>query len=159
MGEWLGLLKRLEPSRAVFCHNDLLLKNIVWNEDLGTPSLLQFRPGWRRVGTAGRADFIDYEYAGFNFRAFDIGDHFTEYAGTFPPLSLQQESTREALGGVEEIDFSLQPDEAYMRAWLGDYAKAVEGLGGPRPDEERLLRAVQVSSAVASLPCPPLELE
>jgi thiamine kinase-like enzyme len=26
--------------------------------------------------------FIDYEYAGYNYRAFDIADHFCEFAGS-----------------------------------------------------------------------------
>lgn len=25
--------------------------------------------------------FIDYEYAGYNYQAFDIGNHFNEFAG------------------------------------------------------------------------------
>lgn len=29
----------------------------------------------------GRVRFIDYEYAGYNYQAFDIGNHFNEFAG------------------------------------------------------------------------------
>lgn len=29
----------------------------------------------------GRVCFIDYEYAGYNYQAFDIGNHFNEFAG------------------------------------------------------------------------------
>lgn len=47
--------------KAVFCHNDLLLGNVINHE--------------------GRVTFIDYEYAGCNYQAFDIGNHFTEFSG------------------------------------------------------------------------------
>ncbi len=30
---------------------------------------------------AGNIKFIDYEYAGYNYQAFDIGNHFNEFAG------------------------------------------------------------------------------
>lgn len=31
----------------------------------------------------GIVKFIDYEYADFNYQAYDIGNHFNEFAGTF----------------------------------------------------------------------------
>jgi len=46
-----------------FCHNDLLALNVLYND------------------LDGSIHFIDYEYCGYNFRAFDIGNHFDEYAG------------------------------------------------------------------------------
>lgn len=48
-------------SPVVFCHNDLLSANI--------------------IDTGKDAMFIDYEYGAQNFRGFDIGNHFNEYAG------------------------------------------------------------------------------
>lgn len=33
-------------------------------------------------------NFIDYEYADYNFQAFDIGDHFCEYAGKTTTFSI-----------------------------------------------------------------------
>lgn len=50
-------------SPVVFCHNDLLLGNVIYEK------------------ASDRITFIDYEYAGHNFQAFDIGNHFTEFAG------------------------------------------------------------------------------
>ncbi|CAF3260125.1 unnamed protein product [Rotaria socialis] len=47
----------------VLCHNDLLVKNIIYNEKTATVS------------------FIDFEYAHFNYALFDIANHFVEYAG------------------------------------------------------------------------------
>ncbi|XP_073889851.1 ethanolamine kinase 2 isoform X10 [Macaca fascicularis] len=56
-------LSQLE-SPVVFCHNDLLCKNIIYDS------------------IKGHVRFIDYEYAGYNYQAFDIGNHFNEFAGT-----------------------------------------------------------------------------
>ncbi|XP_060579167.1 ethanolamine kinase 1-like [Ruditapes philippinarum] len=50
-------------SPVVFCHNDLLLKNIIYNEEKGC------------------VYFIDHEYAMFNYEHFELGNHFCEYAG------------------------------------------------------------------------------
>lgn len=52
------------PSPVVFAHNDLLLGNILYDEQSETNVI-----------------FIDYEYADYNFQAFDIGNHFAEFAG------------------------------------------------------------------------------
>ncbi|CAF4605762.1 unnamed protein product, partial [Rotaria sp. Silwood2] len=47
----------------VYCHNDLLVKNIIYNEKTETIS------------------FIDFEYTHLNYYLFDIANHFVEYAG------------------------------------------------------------------------------
>lgn len=47
------------------CHNDLLLANVILD------------PSHSHVV------FIDYEYAGLNYQAFDIGNHFAEFAGLY----------------------------------------------------------------------------
>lgn len=52
------------PSPTVFCHNDLLAGNIlVRGED------------------ESEVVFVDVEYAGYNPRGFDIGNHFCEFSG------------------------------------------------------------------------------
>ncbi|KAJ2887370.1 hypothetical protein FB639_001373 [Coemansia asiatica] len=56
------LLLKVE-SPAVFSHNDLLSGNIIMSE------------------TKDKVSFIDYEYATYNYRGFDIANHFNEYAG------------------------------------------------------------------------------
>lgn len=50
-------------SPVVFCHNDLLVKNIVYQE------------------TEDKVIFIDFEYADNNYQALDIGNHFCEFGG------------------------------------------------------------------------------
>lgn len=50
-------------SPIVFCHNDLLLANVIYSEEKHSVT------------------FIDYEYANYNYQAFDIANHFAEFAG------------------------------------------------------------------------------
>ncbi|PSS20919.1 Ethanolamine kinase [Actinidia chinensis var. chinensis] len=48
---------------VVFAHNDLLSGNLMHNEE------------------DEKLYFIDFEYGSYNYRGFDIGNHFNEYAG------------------------------------------------------------------------------
>lgn len=52
-------------SPIVLAHNDLLLGNILYNP--------------KRESVV----FIDYEYTAFNYQAFDIANHFAEFAGNY----------------------------------------------------------------------------
>eukprot|EP00775_Hariotina_reticulata_P008598 gene8598-8780_t len=63
----------LTNSPIIFGHNDLLSGNIL---------ILQ-QPGFdpRHPDLKGPLCFIDYEYGSYTYRGFDIGNHFTEYAG------------------------------------------------------------------------------
>lgn len=79
-------------SPIVLCHNDLLCKNIIYNE------------------TEEHVRFIDYEYAGYNYQAFDIGNHFNEFAG------------------VNEVDYSLYPSRDTQLQWLRHYLQAYKQL-------------------------------
>ncbi|KAF9152550.1 hypothetical protein BG015_005107 [Linnemannia schmuckeri] len=55
------LLKLNSP--VVFCHNDLLYGNLIYNKEKDD------------------AFFIDYEYGSYSFRGFDIANHFNEMCG------------------------------------------------------------------------------
>ncbi|PVD18397.1 hypothetical protein C0Q70_20946 [Pomacea canaliculata] len=79
-----GQLQSLDMP-VVFCHNDLLLKNIIFDAD------------------KGEVNFIDYEYAFLNHQAYDIGNHFCEYAG------------------VETVNYDNYPDRDYQLLWLQRY--------------------------------------
>ncbi|KAI8914290.1 kinase-like domain-containing protein [Gorgonomyces haynaldii] len=61
--ELLVLQEKLEQlnSPVVFCHNDLLSGNIIYDQD--------------------DVHFIDYEYGCYSYRGFDIGNHFCEFGG------------------------------------------------------------------------------
>lgn len=70
-------------SPVVLSHNDLLPGNIIVDEQRGV------------------AQFIDQEYARYNYRGFDIGNHFCEYLGfdnydydRFPSRAVQENFVR-----------------------------------------------------------------
>ena len=111
----VAFLARVLPplgSAVRFCHNDLLLANIVVREESVT--------------------FIDYEYAGFNWRAFDIANHWCEWAG------------------VEGYDDARFPSRETQRAWLRDYLAASEEEAGEAAVES-LLRQVDAFVPAAHL--------
>ena len=56
-------LKSEVNKKLSFCHNDLLLGNVLYDSETGI------------------VNFIDYEYAHMNFAGFDIANHFCEYTG------------------------------------------------------------------------------
>ncbi|XP_050545828.1 ethanolamine kinase 1 [Daktulosphaira vitifoliae] len=76
-------------SPTVFSHNDLLLSNII----------VQRNSSGRPI----KISFIDYEYSMPNCQAFDIANHFIEFAG------------------VQDPDFSLYPGEKMQLDWLRNY--------------------------------------
>lgn len=53
-------LMEKEPIPVAFCHNDILLGNVIHNEE------------------ERKVSFIDFEYAMPNYVTFDIGNHFNE---------------------------------------------------------------------------------
>ncbi|NWS75945.1 EKI2 kinase, partial [Crotophaga sulcirostris] len=79
-------------SPVVLCHNDLLCKNIIYDR------------------TQEHVRFIDYEYTGYNYQAFDIGNHFNEFAG------------------VKEVDYGLYPSKETQLQWLHSYLQAYKQL-------------------------------
>nr|XP_011734565.1 ethanolamine kinase 2-like isoform X2 [Macaca nemestrina] len=79
----------------------------------------------------GHVRFIDYEYAGYNYQAFDIGNHFNEFAG------------------VNEVDYCLYPARETQLQWLRYYLQAQKGMAVTPREVERLY--VQVNKfALAS---------
>ena len=69
---------------VTFCHNDLLSANIIFNPENKDVT------------------FIDYEYGSFNFRSFDIANHFCEFGGF-------------------DCDYSMYPGEQFQREWIREY--------------------------------------
>jgi len=60
--------------------------------------------------------FIDFEYGNWNYRGFDIGNHFCEYAGF-------------------QCDYSLYPSKEQQLEWLKTYLTAYNGCIQPTSKE------------------------
>uniref|UniRef100_A0A914YJS6 ethanolamine kinase n=1 Tax=Panagrolaimus superbus TaxID=310955 RepID=A0A914YJS6_9BILA len=65
--EHLKQLLTALDNPIVFCHNDLLVYNILYDDK------------------KENIHFIDYEYASPNYQLFEIANHFCEYAGVEEP--------------------------------------------------------------------------
>jgi ethanolamine kinase len=88
-------------SPIVFAHNDLLGGNIIVNEETGA------------------IKFIDFEYASTNYQAFDIANHFNEFAGF-------------------EADYSRYPQKEKQYEFYRTYLKEYNGVEPSEQDLERL---------------------
>ncbi|CAN0393256.1 unnamed protein product [Laminaria digitata] len=138
------LRERLEegvPSKTVFCHNDLQNGNIMYK---GKPSAPATSVDALRETAVPNGDttalppcptpsrlvsLIDYEYAGYNPRGYDIGTHFCEWTADY------------ASEKPHELDLERYPlmeeRRRFCRAYLGTFngvpdddvsAEEVEGL-------------------------------
>eukprot|EP00128_Syssomonas_multiformis_P018404 Colp12_sorted_trinity150504_noHs@6209 len=77
-------------SPVVFCHNDLLCKNILIHHE------------------TDNVNFIDYEYGNYSYRGFDIGNHFCEFAGMEEPVDYTRYPSKE---------FQYEWLRQYISAW------------------------------------------
>ena len=98
-GEIKSVVSAIEKLKLplVMSHNDLLLANILYDK------------------SNDKVKFIDYEYSGFNYNCYDIGNHFAEYAG------------------LNEVDYSRYPDKQYQIQWLTYYLEQAYSLEGKDP--------------------------
>ncbi|KAG0003330.1 hypothetical protein BGZ65_001806 [Modicella reniformis] len=88
-------------SPVVFCHNDLLYGNLIYNE------------------SKDDAFFIDYEYGSYSYRAFDIANHFNEWAGF-------------------ECEYENYPNREVQLTWLRSYLEVFNARSTPpSPSSER----------------------
>ena len=69
--------------------------------------------------------FIDFEYASYNPRGFDIGNHFNEYAGMWYLRVRLEVLTNWTLGFGP--DYSLYPKKDKQYAFFESYLKSEKG--------------------------------
>ena len=93
--DYCGYLESLS-FEIVFCHNDLLAGNIILSPDETCVKL------------------IDFEYAGWNWRSFELANHFVEFCdlsleiSQYPPLEFRRSWIREYLGQEATNDKEAQ---------------------------------------------------
>ncbi len=95
--DWLRESVIKPDSKVAFCHNDLLPANIM------------------KHGDTGEIRFIDFEYGGINFIAFDIANHFNEHAG----------GPEKASG---EPDYSMYPSETRQKLFITKYVQTSRSI-------------------------------
>ena len=79
---WLqGVISSCQ-SPIVFCHNDTLIANFIYDKTTGGCGLVGVVYSIiLHLHLAGDVQMVDYEYGGPNYLAFDIANHFCEFAG------------------------------------------------------------------------------
>ncbi|KJE91772.1 choline/ethanolamine kinase [Capsaspora owczarzaki ATCC 30864] len=90
-------------SPIVFSHNDLLCKNVLFHAE------------------SDAVHFIDYEYANYSYRGFDIGNHFCEFAGMDDP-----------------VDYGRYPGRAFQMVWLRQYIAGAQGITDAEVTEQQV---------------------
>ena len=104
--EWLKDVLSDCKSPKVLCHNDIHSGNIIYNESTGLMFL------------------VDMEYSGPNYLAFDIANHFCEFAG------------------IEKVDYGRYPGELVQKRWIKMYLEEVsklrDGVSEPKISNEMI---------------------
>ncbi|KAL7632678.1 UNVERIFIED_CONTAM: hypothetical protein RMT77_017003 [Armadillidium vulgare] len=106
-----------------FCHNDILLSNIIWNREEKS------------------VNFIDFEYAASNYQAYDIANHFNELPGVdidldydnlFPSVEFQRIWIRKYLSYFKKISLTDIPEDEIekWRKWVCKFTLASHLLWG-----------------------------
>lgn len=101
-------LTRENKSLIVFSHNDLFPGNIIYNKQ-----------------SEKKIKFIDYEYSGRNYQAYDIANHFNEFAG------------------VESPDYSYFPNKDYQLIWLTIYLNEFNALKNTLNYNDKVINLVE----------------
>ena len=115
--------KTIQKTKVVFSHNDLMPANtLVRYDDVENPEVPSI-------------SFIDYEYGDWNYREFDIANHFNEFAG------LPDNETGEMDFGkyYPSKEFQLKWIEAYL-ANLGNDSSG--NIRNPSKNEVEELQAL-----------------
>ncbi|KAF0973139.1 hypothetical protein FDP41_008346 [Naegleria fowleri] len=103
-----NLSQVIDPFTIGFCHNDLVILNIIASSATNT----------------SKVQFIDCEYCGYNYRGFDIGNHFNEYCGfemdetLFPSRDTQETFVREYLKSFIDPAHSHEITQQHVKLFL-----------------------------------------
>ncbi|KAG5191711.1 kinase-like domain-containing protein, partial [Tribonema minus] len=111
------------PSPTVFCHNDLQYGNVMYTcaEDGGSGG---------SDGGSGGLYLIDYEYASYNPRGFDVGNHFCEWCADYRGAA------------PHALDAARFPSDAQRRAFCAAYLGESDGAAAA-PRVDALMREAQ----------------
>ncbi|KAK5577224.1 hypothetical protein RB653_002164 [Dictyostelium firmibasis] len=82
-----------------FCHNDLIPRNMIYDKE------------------KNQVRFIDFEYSGYNFRGYDIGNFFCEFSGLdldytkYPSIEIQKRFIKNYLISINNCKIQQQKQQ------------------------------------------------
>ncbi|XP_012233337.1 choline/ethanolamine kinase isoform X2 [Linepithema humile] len=116
--KWFSTLVMQQKHPVTFCHNDMQEGNILLRQSTRKPELV----------------LIDFEYCSYNYRGFDIANHFAEWQYDYTAAEYPFFHERLAAGPSKEQKLN------FIRAYLKTLGK--EGS----VEEERIMQEVRVFS-------------
>lgn len=125
--KWLRQLLSTCGSPVVFSHNDLAEGNILIPED--------------STAYEDGVVFIDYEWAHYNYRGFDLGNHFAEYLYDYANPDYPH----------YWVDFSAYPNDHQKRLFVREYIRHSKHLTIDRETEDQLIREADYFALAAHL--------
>ncbi|KAK2537674.1 Etnk1 [Columba guinea] len=138
------IARQLAKIHTIHAHNGWIPKSNLWLKMGKYFSLIPTEFMDEEVNKSyvnvkyGDVQFIDYEYSGYNYLAYDIGNHFNEFAG------------------VNEVDYSLYPNRKLQEQWLRSYLEAYKeykGFGTEVSEKEVEVLYVQVNQFALNSIC------
>ena len=118
-----------QSSPLVVCHNDLLLANFLHDTK------------------NDKVTIIDYEYLAPNPAAFDLANHFNEYAGT----EVVSFSVLELFLSFQ-FDFDNIPGEEYQKWWLTEYLpEFLEETTIPQTTVDQWMKSIKLMAPLSHL--------
>lgn len=111
------LRRRLPASPLVYCHNDLLAANILYDEAATTDD--ERGRGVRASRRPRPIRFVDFEYACWNHRAYDIGNHWNEWLGVTETCAMEE-------GAGAALYPTRAQRRAFARAYLDEARRAAD---------------------------------
>ncbi|XP_043468524.1 choline/ethanolamine kinase isoform X1 [Leptopilina heterotoma] len=121
--KWYKSLVSLQKYPVVFCHNDLQEGNILLRQNSSKPELV----------------VIDFEYCSYNYRGFDLANHFAEWQYDYKEDNLPFFVERRGFAPTREQKLN------FIRCYLKKIGKEGEA------EEEKLMAEVQVFSLATHL--------
>ncbi|XP_043595609.1 choline/ethanolamine kinase isoform X2 [Bombus pyrosoma] len=121
--KWFRSLATRHKYPVVFCHNDMQEGNILLRQNTRKPELV----------------LIDFEYCSYNYRAFDIANHFVEWQYDYTAAEYPFFHERAASGPTKEQKLN------FIRSYLRTVGK--EGSS----EEERIIMEIKIFSLASHL--------
>ncbi|XP_066251808.1 choline/ethanolamine kinase isoform X2 [Euwallacea similis] len=125
--KWLKNRLEQENSPVVFCHNDMQEGNILTSLDSDKENDPQ----------GSELIIIDFEYCSYNYRSFDIANHFIEWVYNY---------SEEKFPFYRE-DLSNYPTEKQRLTFIRSYLNSV----GSREQPKKILKEVEVFTLASNL--------
>lgn len=120
---WFRSLVKQHKYPVVFCHNDMQEGNILLRQNSQKPELV----------------VIDFEYCSYNYRGFDVANHFLEWQYDYTAANYPFFTERSGSGPTKEQKLN------FIRCYLRTVGKETQA------EEERMMSEIRLFSLASDL--------